>query len=228
MVISATDQFLTSREKILQFLLVHCSASNSSCTVKDIASELDISVNAARQYLVILEKEGYVMRSQRKSKTGRPAITYSLHESALETFPKVYSDFSVKLLNEIKQKIGITKSVEILENVGRQIADEVRPVLKEKILAKKGSLNSLKDRLEGVAEIYQDYGKYPELLEDDDSYALKNFNCLIFGIAKEDPLVCKVDETIVTELIGTEAKKEKCLRDGDAYCLYRIIKERYA
>ena len=219
-----TDHFLTSREKILQFLLINCSADDSQCTVKDIANELDISVNATRQYLVVLEKEGYVVRSQKKSKAGRPAITYSLHESALETFPKTYIDFSVKLLDEIRDKLGESELRELLVNVGHRIANELKPEMIKVIDDKGGSVDSLKDRLDGITQLYHKYGKYPFLIEEIDSYALKNFNCLVFGVVKEDPLVCAVDETLISELVGTKACKERCIRDGDECCLYRIKK----
>ena len=214
----------STRDKILQFLLVSSSSDGGTRTVKDISDFLEISINATRQYLIILEKEGLVVRTQKKSTTGRPAILYSLHESALEKFPKTYLDFSLKLLTEIQNKIGNKETIELLKNVGKQIAEEVKPMMEEYI-EKGGSMESLRDRLHSILKVYEKYGKYPELIEDDDSFGLKNYNCLVFGVAKENPLVCNVDTTIVTELSGVPAVKEKCLRDGDECCLYRIKKE---
>jgi len=214
----------TSRDKILQFLLVRGSDDGGARTVKDISDYLEISINATRQYLIILEKEGLVVRTQKKSTTGRPAILYSLHESALEKFPKTYLDFSLKLLSEIQNKLGNEETIELLQNVGKKIAEEVKPMMEE-YMEKGGSIESLRDRLNSIIKIYEKYGKYPELLEDDDSFGLKNYNCLVFGVAKENPLVCNVDETIVSELAGVPCKKELCLRNGDDCCLYRIKKK---
>lgn len=215
----------TTRDKILQFLLVSGSSDGGVRTVKDISDFLEISINATRQYLIILEKEGLVIRTQKKSTTGRPAILYSLHESALEKFPKTYLDFSLKLLNEIQNKIGSKETIELLRNVGKQIAEEVKPMV-DQYIEKGGSIDSLRDRLNSIIKVYEKYGKYPELIEDDDSFGLKNYNCLVFGVAKANPLVCNVDETIVSELSGVPAVKEKCLRNGDECCLYRIKKKK--
>ncbi|MFX1516810.1 MAG: helix-turn-helix transcriptional regulator [Promethearchaeota archaeon] len=214
--------YLSTRDKILQYLLQHRPSEDAS-TIKEIADELDISINATRQYLIVLEKEGFVAKSQRKGSSGRPAMGYTITEEALSVFPKSYADFSIKLVSEIKDRIGPAETNEILKKIGKRIADEVRDEMEAEIKPDK-NLDPLRNRLEALAKIYVKYGKYPELVEEEDSYALKNLNCLIYEIAKADPLVCTVDETIVSELVGKEAIKEKCLRQGDECCLYRIKK----
>jgi len=220
----ATEVTASSKDRILQYLLLSGSTADESCTVKEIADHLGISINATRQYLIVLEKEGLVLRTTQKSTTGRPAILYSLHPDAIEEFPKQYRDFSIKLLAEVQEKIGTQATIELLREVGKQIAKEVQPAIKENI-EPGGSYESLRDRLHSVVKVYQNYGKFPELLEDDVSFALKNYNCLIFGVAKENALACTVDESIVSELIGAHAVKEKCIREGDECCLYRIKKD---
>ncbi|NHK32425.1 MAG: hypothetical protein FK730_13810 [Asgard group archaeon] len=217
------ESAVSSKDKILQFLLRSGSTAEASSTVKEIADHLEISINATRQYLIILEKEGFILRTQKKSKTGRPAILYSLHPDAIEEFPKQYLDFSVKLLEELQEKMGSKFTVELLQAVGKSIAREVLPFVHEHI-EEGGSFDSIRDRLNAIVKVYEIYGKYPELLEDEVSFALKNYNCLIFGVARMNPLACKVDETIVSELVGLPAVKEKCIREGDECCLYRIQK----
>ncbi len=221
-----TESTVSSKDKILQYLLLSGSTSDESCTVKEIADHLDISINATRQYLIVMEKEGLVIRTTQKSTTGRPAILYSLHPDAIEEFPKQYRDFSIKLLAEVQDKIGNEATIELLREVGKQIAEEIIPYVRENI-EPGGSYGSLRDRLHSVVKVYHNYGKFPELLEDDISFALKNYNCLIFGVAKENALACQVDETIVSELIGAPASKEKCIRNGDECCLYRIKKDNF-
>ena len=215
----------STRDKIMQFLLVHSSSSNGGSTVKEIADVLEISINATRQYLIVLEKEGYVIRKPKKSSTGRPAILYFLHESAIETFPKEYRDFSVRLLDVVQKQFGKQKTRDLLKEVGKQIADDTRPIL-EAALGGKSSNASLKNRLNGIIKVYEKFGKYPELVENEDSFELRNYNCLVFGVVQQNPLVCEVDETIVSELANVEAKKEKCIREGDGVCLYRIYKKK--
>ncbi len=217
-----SGHYVTTREKILQYLLQNRPSEDAS-TIKEIADEIDISINATRQYLIVLEKEGFVAKSQKKGVSGRPAMGYTITEEALSVFPKAYADFSVKLINEIKERIGVSETNEILREVGKRIADEIRDEVEAEMKPDK-DLDPLRNRLEALAKVYLKYGKYPELVEEEDSFALKNLNCLIYEIAKADPLVCTVDETIISELVGKKASKEKCLRQGDECCLYRIKK----
>jgi len=96
----ATVTFTSTRDKIMQFLLLNRSKSDESlnyCTIKDIADDLGLSTNAARQYMLVLEKDGFVTRMEKKGITGRPAMTYALNETALESFPKIYKDFTLSL-----------------------------------------------------------------------------------------------------------------------------------
>ncbi len=216
---------LSTRDKILQFLLFHSSSSSTGSTAKEISDVLGISVNATRQYLIILEKEGLIVRSHEKGTTGRPAILYSLHKSAIEEFPKTYRDFSIRLLDIIQKKYGNDATVEILKQLGQEIAQETLSTLRDGV-KEVGSVETLKERLNSIVRVYEQYGKFPELIETGDSFELRNYNCLVFGVVQENPLVCTVDETIVKELTGLHAIKEKCIRNGDGVCLYRFKKNK--
>ena len=215
---------ISTRDKILRYLLKSRESKEDCCTVKNIADALDLSTNATRQYLVVLEKEGLVVRTEKKGITGRPAMLYSLHEDALEVFPKLYADFSITLIDELKKELGTNQTTKVLGNVGKSIADECQSIMDNNPKRFPPAKN-LKEKLENIARLLGDYGKYPVLEEDENSYALKNYNCLVYGIVKADPIVCKVDETIISELVGKKTKKEECIRDGDACCLYRVDKE---
>lgn len=223
MEILENDASLSTRDKILQYLLLSRSDSSGGRTIKEIALAHELSVNAARQYLVILEKEGFVSQKERKGETGRPARVYYLTEDAIEVFPKVYKDFSLSLISQIKKELGVKTAKKILEGVGKGLAKELKEEMRHDLEGCKDT-DPLKHRLECIVKIYKKYGKYPELIEDENSFGLKNYNCLVYGLTKEDPIVCLVDEVMVSELAGSKAIKEKCIRDGDECCLYRIQK----
>ncbi|MFX0182489.1 MAG: helix-turn-helix transcriptional regulator [Candidatus Hodarchaeota archaeon] len=225
MIQAEQEPYISTREKILRYLLLHRSSSEECCSIKQIAAELGLSTNAARQYMVVLEKDGLVVRTERKGATGRPAMTYTLTDNAFEFFPKVYRDLAIYLVDIIKSRHGVAETVTILEMVGKRIATEIKEIIESR-MDRTESFDSLpvKQRLEKVAEVFHEYGKFPELLEDETSFSLLNYNCLVYGVVRHDPLVCKVDEIMIAELAGQKCTKEKCLRDGDACCLYRIQK----
>ncbi|MHA1941523.1 MAG: helix-turn-helix transcriptional regulator, partial [Candidatus Hodarchaeales archaeon] len=211
----------TTRNKILKYLLLNRTSSSTCCTVERIAEALGLSQNAIRQHLTILQKEELVFQSTRKSKSGRPAKLFSMHPKAFDLFPKHYPDFSVKLIGAVKKKYGESQILDILRSVGKSIISEIDNISTVELENKPDS-KTLNARLELISDFYKKYGKFPELIEEEHSFVLKNFNCLLFEMAKADPLICNVDETILGELLGQKAVKEQCIRDGDPCCLYRI------
>ncbi|MHA2297791.1 MAG: helix-turn-helix transcriptional regulator [Candidatus Hodarchaeales archaeon] len=213
----------STREKILQYLLVHPfdSEGNMGITVIELAESLNISPNGVRQQLGILEKDQLVVLGKRRGKTGRPAIVYFLHENAMDYFPKLYSHFSTLFVEEFMDQYGKVATRNFLERLGKRIVkDIIEDLAQTKIDPKK----SLEQALIAIKHIYEEYGKFPELIEEKDSFLLRNYNCLVYSILKGETLVCEVDEAILKELLGFRPIKENCIRDGDGYCQYRIMK----
>jgi predicted ArsR family transcriptional regulator len=168
-------------------------------------------------------KEDLLVQSTKKSTTGRPAKLYTLHENALEFFPKDYPDFSVRLISELRKKYGTQETYDLLNDVWDAIVSEM---MEETLDQPDNEISSddIEKRLKVVTNFFRNYGKYPELIEDDNSFALKNYNCLLFDIAKVDPLICKADKSLLEKMVGQNSIKERCIRDGDPYCLYRFRK----
>ena len=215
----------STRTRILHYLMQNQSEINRGCTVYDIASALDLTPNAIRQHLKNLEKEKVIVQTKKKSSSGRPAQLYYIHDNAYDFFPKKYPDFSLKLINELKKKLGNEEVKHLMIKVGESIAEDMIKQL-DKDLVKENSENNLIKKLERLTDYYKEYGKFPELIEEKDSFTLKNFNCLIYKVAKAEPIVCNVDATIFSKFIDQKVVKEMCIRDGDPYCLYRIKKKK--
>ncbi|MFX0183958.1 MAG: helix-turn-helix transcriptional regulator [Candidatus Hodarchaeota archaeon] len=214
--------FNTKREEILEYLLLNRSSTHECCSLKEIAIALNLSSTGLRHYLNKLENEGLITYTEKQGKPGRPAMIYSLTETGLNTFPKAYTDFSLNLLEEIKSRFGESVTIEILENIGAKNAKKARRQIIAN-LEEENSIDSLDQKLQRIVEIFHDYGKFPKLIEEKLSFLLKTYNCLYFNIVKEEPLVCKVAETMISELTNCRVVKEKCIRD-DEYCLFRIMK----
>lgn len=216
----------SARERILRFLMTQGSMSdeNADLTVKKIAQKIDLSTNVVWNYLVVLEKEGFITKKRKKGRTGRPAMVYSISEKGLELFPKTYMEFCITILDEIKEMYGEEELQKMFSNIGKKLAIDMRNQMRPH-LQDRTTLNNLKLKLENLMEIFEQHGTYPKLVETDTSFTITNYNCLMHGVAKANPMICTVDETIFHDIIGQQVIKEKCFGDGDKYCLFRIEKE---
>lgn len=217
-----SDILNPSKEKILQYLLVTPSVENvyHGKTIIEIAAAVDLSTNSVRKYLFELEKSDYVIKQIQKRDVGRPVILYSLHNNALNVFPKVYAEFAVSLINELINELGVWQTRKILSNVGKTIGKEIRIDYSSEV-----DQSSIEQRIITLVKIFEEYGKYPNVLEDEEYYYIRNSNCLLFSIVKEHSIVCEVDQNIVEVLLKSKAEKQQCLKNDDPFCQYRIKKE---
>ncbi|MHA2247866.1 MAG: helix-turn-helix transcriptional regulator [Candidatus Hodarchaeales archaeon] len=218
-----SDVLNPSKEKILQYLLIAPSRDekvHQGKTINEIAAAVDLSNNAVRKYLFELEKSDYVVKQTEKRNVGRPVIMYSLHKNALNVFPKVYAEFAVSLINELINELGASRTQKILSDVGKTLGKEIKINYSSEV-----GQSSLEQRIITLVKVFEEYGKYPTVLEDEEYYFVRNSNCLLFGIVKEHSIVCEVDQNIVEILLGSKAEKQECLKNDEPFCQYRIKKE---
>jgi predicted ArsR family transcriptional regulator len=210
-----------SKKKILEYLLVAPSREKDfhGKTVKEIAVVVDLSTVAVRNYLSELEKNEFVVKKTQKSDMGRPAILYSLHQNALSLFPKLYVEFANSLIDELINQLGKSKTQKILSDVGTTLGKEI--VVNE---FEKDVQTSIEERIITLVKIFEDYGKFPTLLEDEEFYYVRNSNCLLFSMVKEHSVLCEVDHNIVKTILTTTPEKQQCLKNGDPFCQYKIKK----
>jgi predicted ArsR family transcriptional regulator len=219
------NYFSPTRLKILQYLLVNCPIQDSKigCSVKKMAEELNLSITAVRSYLMDLEKNNLIIKKEQKKGSGRPTRFYSLHDNALALFPKSYSEFSLLLLDKIVSIYGEAAAQNILEEIGKEKAEEIQKRIKTEFNISLDEI-SFREKLELITDVFQNRLKFPILIEEEENYLLKNYNCLLYDIVQNEPIACIVDETCLKELVGYNVEKINCLSEGDHYCVYRINK----
>ena len=211
-----------SKKKILEFLLISPSKENdySGKTIIEIADAVDLSTIAIRNYLIELEKMNYVVSQTQKRDIGRPAVLYSIHSNALDLFPKAYAEFAVTLITELKKELGKKRTQNILAEVGKTISKEIKITNSDET-----DHSTLEQRIVTLVKIFEEYGKYPTVLEDEEYYYIRNSNCLLFSVVKEHSIVCEADFNIVKSILQSHPEKQECLKNEDSYCQYRIKKE---
>ncbi|WP_455143739.1 helix-turn-helix transcriptional regulator [Candidatus Hodarchaeum mangrovi] len=209
-----------SKEKILQYLLVTPAREENfkGKTINEIAAEVDLSTNAVRKYLFELESGDYIAKKVEKQDIGRPVVRYSLRSKALDLFPKFYAEFTISLIDELKKELGESRMHKILTNVGQTIGKDI------KIDYANHEDITIEQRIITLVKIFEDFGKYPTISEDDEFYYIRNSNCLLFSVVKEHSILCEVDQNIVEVLLGSKAEKQQCLKNEDGFCQYRVKK----
>jgi predicted ArsR family transcriptional regulator len=182
-------------------------------TVDELARELDLTNNGVRAHLAVLERDGIVRQRgsvRRSSGGGKPAYVYELTQEGENLFPKAYEPALRRLLDILSERLGSEESEALLKSVGRRLAEEhsVRT-------------NDAHARLESAVEIFNELGGLAELQERDGTLVIRGYSCPLAGVTPDHPEVCRMAETLITELAGVPVY-EHCDRGERPRCCFEV------
>jgi predicted ArsR family transcriptional regulator len=185
----------------------------SNRTVEDLARALALTDNGIRAHLAVLERDGIVRQRgsvRRSSGGGKPAYVYELTQEGEDLFPKAYEPTLRRLLDVLANQLGPEESEALLRLVGRRLAGEhsVRT-------------NDARARLESAVEVFNELGGLAELEERDGVLVIRGYSCPLAGVSPDHPEICRMAETLITELAGVPVY-EHCDRGERPRCCFEV------
>ena len=185
----------------------------SGRTVEELARALGLTNNGVRAHLATLERDGVVR--QRGSVRpgiggGKPAYVYELTPEAEDLFPKAYEPVLRHLLDVLSEGPEPKGSEALLRDVGRRIA-EGRNVPDDGVRA----------RLEEAVAVLNELGGLAELEEHEEGITIRGYGCPLAAVAPRHPEVCRMSETLISELAGVPVR-EHCDRGGRPRCCFEV------
>ncbi len=185
----------------------------SGRTVEDLARALDLTDNGVRVHLATLERDGIVRQRgsvRRSGGGGKPAYVYELTQEAEDLFPKAYEPALRRLLDVLSDQLGPEESEALLRSVGRRLAEEHYK-----------RVDGAHARLESAVEALNELGGLAELEERDGAVVIRGYSCPLAGVTPDHPEVCRMAETLLTELAGVPVH-ERCDRGERPRCCFEI------
>ncbi len=185
----------------------------SGRTVEELARELDLTDNGVRAHLATLERDGLVRQrgSVRRSGGGKPAYLYELTPEAEDLFPKAYEPVLEQLLSVLAERLGPEESEALLRAAGRRMA-EGQAVPRDGVRA----------RLEAGAAVLNELGGLAEFEEHGEGVlVIRGYSCPLAAVTPDHPEVCRLTETLLTELVGVPIQ-EHCDRGTKPRCCFKV------
>jgi predicted ArsR family transcriptional regulator len=184
-------------------------------TVNELAEELELTDNAVRAHLLSLERDGLIKQSGLQRGTRKPHFAYELTAEADSLFPKAYDTLLNQLITVLKGQLAPSALEQVLRDVGRSLAES------QSADQKKGDLESRYAR--GLAAL-EALGGAARLEKEDKKVLICSESCPLALAVAEHPEVCRLAETLLSEIIGLEVR-ERCDRDGSPRCRFEIIEK---
>jgi len=184
-------------------------------TVDELSAELEITDNAVRLHLGMLERDG-VVRSRgvrREGAVGKPATIYDVAPDADPLFSNAYLPFLSTLLASLADRMSVRELRALMRDVGQRLAAGAKPG--EGNLAARADLASkVLNELGGLTVVEPDPANK--------TISIRGCGCPLSVATAERQEVCVAVQTMLAELTGTEVK-ESCDRAGERpQCCFQL------
>jgi predicted ArsR family transcriptional regulator len=181
-------------------------------TVNELAEELELTDNAVRAHLLSLERDGLIKQSGIQRGTRKPHFAYELSEEAEHLFPKAYDALLNQLITVLKRRLTPLALEEVLREVGRSLAGA-------QVSSEKNS--DMDSRIGAALAALEAIGGSARVEKENKKLVICSESCPLATAVAEHPEVCRLAETLLSEIIGFEVQ-ERCDRNGPPRCRFEV------
>lgn len=188
----------------------------STKTVNELAAELGLTDNAVRAHLLSLERDGLIKQSGIQRGSRKPHFAYELTHEADQLFPKAYDLLLNQLLDALKGRLTPSELENLLRDVGRSLARAQAPNAKN---------DDMDQRLQYGLRALEAIGGAARIENTGGQCVIRSEGCPLAAAVTEHPEVCRLAETLLSEIIGTEVQ-ERCDRERSPRCRFEVIQSK--
>ncbi len=162
-----------------------------SRTVNELAEALGLTDNAVRAHLAGLERDGLVAQEGVRRGIGKPAHVFELTAEAEGLFPKAYAFLALRLVEELRERVGEDGLADALRAIGRQSGEGAGVAGADPLT-----------RLGGALAVLEALGSDAELTRAGDRALLSGHTCPLSSVVADEPSVCELLEGFLEGATG--------------------------
>ncbi len=195
-----------TRSQILDLLREHDS------TVRDLARQLQLTKNAVRAQLAILQRESLIRRAGSQIGKRKPHVVYTLTENAAHAFPNAYGLLLRQLVAILAAKLNPQTLLSYLRELGRQLASEPARAARDRTPGERRRI---------ALEMLGSLGGEASLRKQDGIEIIEGRSCPLAVITGPYPQACLVAQTALSEVLG-EPVREDCVHGPKPRCRFEL------
>lgn len=197
--------------------LIETIARDGPMTVRDLVKVLGVTTTAVRQQVDRLTSDGWLMRSRRTGRTGRPADVFAVSEKGNRLFAGLLDDFTGALVAEVAAEIEPTRSRALFQAAGKRITHELRDTVGE---------GSTSERLRRLTEFLSQRGVLADTEQTRQGTCMTLHRCPYGQLADGHDEICHMEQEIFGEVIGELPALEQERHDGHRHCAFTFARTR--
>jgi predicted ArsR family transcriptional regulator len=196
------------QQDLLRALLQH----KAGMTVDELSRTLQITRNAVRQHLAVMERDGLVAQTATRRTGGRPEQLYVLGERGRELFPRHYSWFSQLLIESMIEESGREALGERLAALGKRVAAQLK--------SQSPAPGEAPRRIASLAQLMANLGYHARTVPGEALPQIAADNCVFHHLAAQYPEVCRFDLALLADYVGAEVEHRECMVRGGQCCRF--------
>jgi predicted ArsR family transcriptional regulator len=165
-------------------------------TIDDLASRLDLTGNAVRAHIQLLEADGLVRRAGVRETASKPSVTYALSEHAERQYSSLYVPFLTSLLHVLDEKLD-----------ARAFDAVLRRTAKTLLVGRARPTGSVPDRVRAASELLNAFGGLTRVERSKSGYVIRSHGCPLSAATEHHPEACNAVESLLREYTGLSVSK---------------------
>ena len=182
-------------------------------SVTELCQRVGLSYMGIKQHCIGLEREGYLDTWRRPKGMGRPEKAYRLTDGAKEFFPSRYPQFSLQILESVKEIYGSLGPEKILNNIYKAETQRYETKL-EKLDGE--------SRFRGLAQLREEDGYMAEYSFDNSSrtHRITEFNSAIQDCLDAFPMIRDYERQMFEKILRAKVRRDEERISGLYRCTY--------
>jgi predicted ArsR family transcriptional regulator len=181
-------------------------------TVDELAAALDLSGNAIRPQLAVLERDGFVQRAGARRGASKPAQVYVLSRDADLLFSHAYIPILTELLHVLDSRLEGGEFDALMREVGgRLMAGRPRPT------------GDVRQRAEAASELLNSLGGLARVEQEEGGLMIRSDGCPLAAATQRHPEACNAMESLLSEFTGLRVTK-CCDREERLRCCFEVAR----
>jgi len=181
-------------------------------SVNELVEKMGMSYMGIKQHCLTLQRDGYLDTWRRPQKMGRPEMVYRLTRRSHDLFPFDSNQFTLELLQSVREIYGANAPEKLLYNVFEQRTAELRAKVKG---------DSVIERAKWMAKVRDNEGYMAQFLPSGrDSPQILECHSPILNLLEKYLIIGRLEQDMFEAVLGTSVRREETRTSGLYECAF--------
>jgi predicted ArsR family transcriptional regulator len=182
-------------------------------SVNELVSKMKMSYMGIKQHCLTLERDGYLDTWRRPQKMGRPEMVYRLTRRTHDLFPAESNQFTLELLQSIKEIYGPNGPEKLLFNVFERKAAALKAKIKGETVA---------ERAKALARIRENEGFMSQFITEESEGGPQILECHspLMNLLDQYPIIGRLEGDLFEAVLNTRVRREESRASGLYECAF--------